>query len=183
VILAILSIVAGFAGVPAVLGGHNQIEEFIGGEENHFGPGAPEAAAAGVVEDVESEHAMELLLMGVSTAIALLGLALAYLFYVARPELPARVASRAESMYTILTHKYYLDELYDAVIVRPVVQGSREILWKVVDKIMIDGAVEGSGKFVQFSAAGLKRMQTGYVRTYAGWILFGGIITVAWFLR
>jgi len=86
-------------------------------------------------------------------------------------------------MYSILTHKYYVDEIYDAVIVWPIVQTSREFLWKFVDVSVIDGAVNGVGKVVRGSAGGLRHMQTGYVRTYAGWILFGGVLVLVWFLR
>jgi NADH-quinone oxidoreductase subunit L len=80
-------------------------------------------------------------------------------------------------------NKYYVDELYDAIIVWPVVQASREFLWKFVDTLMIDGAVNAVGRLVRGTAGGLKHMQSGYVRTYAGWILFGGVLVVAWFLR
>ena len=86
-------------------------------------------------------------------------------------------------MYSIVVNKYYVDELYDAVIVWPIVRASREFLWKFVDIVMIDGAVNGVGNLVRGSAQGLRRMQTGYVRTYAGWILLGGVAVLAWFLR
>ena len=86
-------------------------------------------------------------------------------------------------MYSIMVNKYYVDEVYDAAIVWPLVRGSREILWQLVDSFMIDGAVNGVGKAVRGSAAALRRMQSGYVRTYAGWILLGGVIVVAWFLK
>ena len=63
------------------------------------------------------------------------------------------------------------------------VRTSSEFLWKFVDTTMIDGTVNGVGKFVRGSAGGLKHMQTGYVRTYAGWILLGGVFVIVWFLR
>jgi len=170
VILAVFSFVAGYIGIPPALGGHNQIEAFLGA-----GPHEP-------AED-HGAAATELALMAASTAAAMAGLALAYIFYIARPELPNRLSSAAQAMYAILTNKYYVDEIYDAVIVWPIVDASREFLWKFVDVFIIDGAVNGTGRLVQGAAGGLKRMQTGYVRTYAGWILFGGILIVAWFLR
>ena len=86
-------------------------------------------------------------------------------------------------MYSILTHKYYVDEIYDAVIVWPIVQTSREFLWKFVDVSVIDGAVNGVGKVVRGSAGSLRHMQSGYVRAYAGWILLGGVLVLVWFLR
>jgi NADH-quinone oxidoreductase subunit L len=121
--------------------------------------------------------------MAASTASALIGLFLAYLFYVARPELPQQLASKGRALYALLVNKYYVDEIYDAIIVWPVVRTSREFLWRVVYTMINDGAVNGVGTIVRGSAAGLRRMQTGYVRTYAGWILFGGVVLVVWFLR
>ncbi|HYR84114.1 MAG TPA: NADH-quinone oxidoreductase subunit L [Terriglobia bacterium] len=161
IVLAIFSIVAGYIDIP------------------HFlAPASLEAES-----EAAASRSTELLLMAASTSVALLGFALAYLFYVAKPELPERIASRAHAMYSILVNKYYVDELYDAIIVWPIVQTSREFLWKVVDTLMIDGAVNSVGRMVRGTAGGLKHMQSGYVRTYAGWILFGGVLVVAWFLR
>ena len=76
-----------------------------------------------------------------------------------------------------------MDEIYDAILVHPLVLGAREFLWKFVDVLIIDGLVNGVGRAVRSLADGLRQMQTGYVRTYAGWILFGGIVIVFWFLR
>jgi NADH-quinone oxidoreductase subunit L len=171
IILAILSIAAGFVGVPAVLTGENHIEHFL----------APAGEAA--AEEVHHSAATEYILMGASTAAALAGLFLAYLFYVAKPELPERLASKAHAMYSIMLNKYYVDELYDAVIVWPLVRASRDFLWRFVDASIIDGAINGVATLVSQSGRGLRRMQSGYVRTYAGWILLGGVLVMAWFLR
>ena len=169
IVLAGLSIVAGFVGVPRALHGNDVIEHFVT-------PDAPETESPDTANT-------ELLLMVASTGAALGGLFTAYLFYSARPELPERLATQAHAMYSILTNKYYVDEIYDAIIVMPVVQTSREFLWKFVDVSVIDGAVNGVGKVVRGSAGGLRHMQSGYVRTYAGWILLGGVLVVVWFLR
>jgi NADH-quinone oxidoreductase subunit L len=171
VVLAILSMVAGFAGVPPVLGGGNRIEAFLT-------PEAHEAESPSL-----GTSSTEALLMAASTGAALTGLLLAYLFYVAKPQLPERLATRAHAMYSIMMNKYYVDELYDAVLVWPVVRASQEFLWKFVDVVVIDGAVNGVGNLIRGSATGLRHMQTGYVRTYAGWILLGGVALVVWFLR
>jgi NADH-quinone oxidoreductase subunit L len=155
-VLALGSIAGGYLNVPGFLG---------------FEP----AEAAG--------SSMEGILMAASVAAALTGFAFAWLLYVARPELPARIASGAEFVYSILTHKYYIDEIYDTVVVWPILETSREFLWKFVDTVVIDGAVNGVGLAVRSSANGLRHMQSGYVRTYAAWILAGGVLVVAWFLR
>jgi NADH-quinone oxidoreductase subunit L len=154
-----------------VLGGGNHIESFLTPEAHET-----DSASLGT-------SGVEALLMAASTGAALTGLLLAYLFYVAKPELPQRLAAKAHAMYSIVVNKYYVDELYDAAIVWPIVRTSREFLWKFVDASIIDGAVNGVGHLVRGSAGGLRRMQTGYVRTYAAWILLGGVVLVAWFLR
>jgi NADH-quinone oxidoreductase subunit L len=168
VILAIFSVIAGFVGVPAALGGGDQIERFL----------TPAAEALG-----EGARSTELLVMAASTGIALLGLLLAYLFYVAKPELPRQLAAKAHAAYSILENKYYVDELYDAIFVWPLVQASKEFLWQFVDEILIDGTVNGVGKLVRGTAGGLRRIQSGYVRAYAGWIFLGGVVLLVWFLR
>jgi NADH-quinone oxidoreductase subunit L len=170
VILAILATFGGYVGIPPVLGGHNQIEVFLG---------AP-------AHDVESEAvgatAVEGILLLLSVAVSMGGLGVAYLFYVARPELPSRIVSSARGMYAILLNKYYVDEIYDAVIVWPIASMSRDFLWKFMDAFVIDGTINNLGRAIRGTGGGLKYMQTGYVRTYAGWILFGGVLVVAWFL-
>jgi NADH-quinone oxidoreductase subunit L len=172
IVLAVLSIIAGYVGIPLALGGHERIAEFL-----RFGP--PVVAEAGE----RASTTLEWILMTASALAAGVGLLLAYLFYVLRPELPERVANAASALYSILTSKYYVDEIYDAVLVWPIVATAREFLWRFIDIGVIDGMVNGTGQGVRSLASGLRRMQTGYVRVYAGWILLGGILIVAWFLR
>ena len=112
-----------------------------------------------------------------------LGFAMAYVCYVASPELPGRISASAAALYSILTNKYYVDEIYETILVWPLVATAREFLWQFVDTSVIDGTVNGVGQAVRGLAGGLRHMQTGYVRTYAGWLLFGGVLIVAWFLR
>jgi NADH-quinone oxidoreductase subunit L len=107
----------------------------------------------------------------------------AYMFYIAKPALPEKLAAKAHAMYSIMMNKYYVDELYNDLFVWPLVRMSRDFLWKFVDLFMIDGAVNGIGQVIRGSASGLRHMQSGYVRTYAGWILLGGVLVIAWFLK
>jgi NADH-quinone oxidoreductase subunit L len=167
ILLAVLSVVAGYVGIPPALGGHERIAEFL--------DPTPVAEVGGV--------ALEWILMATSVAAAGVGLFLAYTFYVLRPELPARVSASVSALYSILTNKYYVDEIYEAIIVLPIVVSARQLLWQFIDVGIIDGAVNGIGTLVRSSADGLRRMQMGYVRAYAGWILFGSILIIAWFLR
>jgi len=171
VVLAILSVIGGYVGVPAILGGHDRIADFL-----NFGAPVTEAVEHG-------SAALEWILMGASVAAAGIGFLMAYVCYVTNPDLPVRIASSAEALYSILTNKYYVDEIYETILVWPMVATAREFLWQFVDVSVIDGAVNGVGQAVRGIAGGLRHMQTGYVRTYAGWFLFGGIVIVAWFLR
>jgi NADH-quinone oxidoreductase subunit L len=169
IVLAFFSIVAGYVGVPRFITGHHEpIVEFL----------------QPILLQIEAiTVSMEWILMLASVAASGIGLLLAYVFYVKRPDLPARVSSSASALYSILTNKYYVDEIYDRILVLPIVLAARQFLWQIVDVAIIDGIVNGIGKIVRASADGLRHMQTGYVRTYAAWILFGGILIVAWFLR
>jgi NADH-quinone oxidoreductase subunit L len=171
VILAIFSIIAGYVGVPRILGGDNHIQQFLT-------PSAHEAESESL-----GTSTIEAILMATSTAAALAGLAFAYLFYVAKPALPQKMAAKFHALYSIVANRYYVDELYNMVIVWPIVTISREFLWKVVDSVMIDGAVNGIGHVVRGVGGGLRHMQSGYVRTYAAWILFGGVLIMVWFLK
>jgi NADH-quinone oxidoreductase subunit L len=78
-----------------------------------------------------------------------------------------------KSIYGLLLNKYYVDETYDAAIVNPVAQGSREILWRGIDVGIIDGAVNGMARMVQGAGSVLKNVQNGLARSYAAWILVG----------
>jgi NADH-quinone oxidoreductase subunit L len=171
IVLAFFSIIAGYVGIPpALTGSHEAIAEFL-----HQGPPAEGTEHVSV--------ALEWMLMLSSVAAAGIGAFLAYLFYVSRPELPARVSSAAAALYSILTNKYYVDEIYHTAVVMPIVVTSRNFLWRFVDTLIIDGIVNGVGQTVRTTADALRHIQTGYVRAYAGWILFGSLLIVAWFLR
>ena len=171
IVLAVLSAIGGYVGVPAAFGGHEWIKEFL-----NLGAPAAEGAEHG-------SAALEWILMAASVAAAGVGFVMAYVCYVTKPELPRRIAASADAFYSILTSKYYVDEIYETILVWPLVATSREFLWQFVDVSVIDGTVNGVGQAVRGLAGGLRHMQTGYVRTYAGWLLFGGILIVAWFLR
>ncbi len=112
----------------------------------------------------------------VSVAFGLAGIALAWLFYVAKPGLPDQVATSFNGLYKLIYNKYFVDEIYDAVVVNPVVSGSREVLWKGVDVAVIDGAVNGVGNRARGIGGVLKRLQSGNIRSYAAWVLLGSVV-------
>jgi len=116
--------------------------------------------------------------MIVSVAVALAGIALSWLFYVARPGLPDSLAASFNGLYKLVYNKYFVDEIYAAVVVNPVVSGSREVLWKGVDVAVIDGAVNGAGTVSQGAGGLLKRLQSGNIRSYAVWVLLGSVLVL-----
>ena len=123
------------------------------------------------------EHHNELLVM-ISVAAGLAGIALAWVFYVLRPGLADQVAQRLGLLYRLVYHKYFVDEVYHALVVRPVVGGSREVLWRGVDVGVIDGAVNGIGERARGIGEVLRRLQSGLIRSYATWVLLGALLAL-----
>jgi NADH-quinone oxidoreductase subunit L len=113
--------------------------------------------------------------MLISVAFGLGGIALAYLFYVARPGLADQLASSMSSLYKLIYNKYFVDEIYDAAVVNPVMSGSREVLWKGMDVAVIDGTVNGVGSTARGVGSILKLLQSGSIRSYATWVLLGSV--------
>jgi NADH-quinone oxidoreductase subunit L len=183
VILAVGSVVAGYVGIPHALGGQNQLAAWLAPS---FQPPAGEAGR-GLEPSVEEAldpgaAALELTLMGVSSAIAVGGILLASFLWLRRRELAASLARRNASIYTLLLNKYYVDELYDAAIVRPIQRGSEQGLWRGVDVAVVDGAVNGAGTLVAEGSTILRRLQTGSVRAYAGSMFIGVIVILGYYL-
>jgi len=171
VILALLSIVGGWLAAPALWGGTDYFTSFLGPVfgAGEVPPGFDEAAA----------QQLEWILAGVAVASALIGLAVAYWLYVKQPEKPASIAKSAGPVYTTLWNKYYVDELYAAVIVAPLMWVSRNILWKVVDVDIVDGAVNGIAHGASEVGDASRHTQSGNTRSYAVWVVIGAIVIIA----
>ncbi len=107
-----------------------------------------------------------------------LGIAIAYYFYVVKPELPESLATSLGGLYKLVYNKYYVDELYNAAVVRPLVGGSRAVLWRGFDAGLIDGAVNGVGARARGVGAILRLIQSGSVRGYATWVVFGSVVAL-----
>jgi NADH-quinone oxidoreductase subunit L len=106
---------------------------------------------------------------------ALLGVLAAWVMYVWRPGLPAAVAARLGPIYRLVWNKYFVDQIYDAAVVRPTVEGSRAVLWRGIDQEVIDGAVNGVGERARGIGNVLRRAQSGNIRSYAAWVLLGSV--------
>jgi NADH-quinone oxidoreductase subunit L len=161
VILAILCVIGGWVGVPEAMGGHAEISHFL----------SPVTGAAH--EAAEGGRSMELLLAAVSVSVAVIGWFIAHLMYFAKPELPAQLASKVRGLYSLLLNKYWVDELYGAVVVAPILLISRYVLKGLFDT----GVITGGGMAIGYSAQGLgalvQRVQSGNIRSYAGWLALG----------
>ena len=150
VALAILSLGGGFIGIPTFLG--------------QFFP--------------HVEEAEDYVLVAISVAAGLLGILIAYVMYVAKPGMADAFASSMGGLYKAVYNKWYVDEIYDATVVNPLVNGSRTILWKGADAGLIDGAVNGVGQAARGAGGVLRLLQSGNIRSYATWVLFGGVLVV-----
>jgi NADH-quinone oxidoreductase subunit L len=146
--LALLSLAGGYFNVPAWLG--------------KFFP---------AVEEPEN-----FTLVAISVIAGLAGIGLAYVMYVARPGLADLLSLRFGALYRLVYNKYFVDEIYDAAVVKPVVGGSRAVLWRGIDAGVIDGAVNGIGARSRDIGGWLKLIQSGSIRSYATWVLFGSVI-------
>jgi NADH-quinone oxidoreductase subunit L len=111
-------------------------------------------------------------------AAAFIGIGLAYWFYILNPALPESLASSLGGLYTLVYNKYFVDEIYDATIVNPVVSGSRTVLWKGVDAGLIDGAVNAVGRRSRGLGSLLRLFQSGNIRSYAAWVVLGSILLI-----
>ena len=202
VVLALGSVLAGYVGVPHALGGDNRIHGFL---ESSFHPArgaaaacarrtggrsrtakrpltAPAAAEHAAPADAHAAEQTELTLMGVSSAIALLGIGIAAYFFLFNRALADSVARSFAAVHRTLLNKYWIDELYDATIVQPLKWVSDHVLWKVIDVWIIDGIVNGVGVFVRGSAALIRMTQTGSIRTYAASLVLGVVLVLGYYL-
>jgi NADH-quinone oxidoreductase subunit L len=168
VILAFLSAIAGFLGLPEVFGeGANRIAAFLAPVFPRVGLAAAEPPAHSL------PAATEWLLMGTSVAVAAVGILLAWTWYAKRAGRPAaRVAASLPALYRLVAEKFRIDELYDVLFVRPFVWLAR-MLWKVVDVLIIDGVLNAGAFLVELTGDALRFLQTGNVRNYALTFLLG----------
>jgi len=117
-------------------------------------------------------------LMLISVAAGLAGIGLAALMYVGKPGLADSLTAAFQWPYQLIYNKWFVDEIYDAAVVKPVVFGSRKVLWKGVDAGLIDGSVNGVGSRAKDLGGLLRLMQSGSVRSYAAWVLLGSVLLI-----
>ena len=202
IVLAVLSTVGGLVGVPyalsSLVGGHpeNYFEKVLEPAISHVSAtgvgerGAPELqllspapepvdgkpALAPASEPVEAhdvhEISQERLLALISVLIALTGIGIGWVMFQRQPLM---------QMPRLLEHKYYVDEIYDATVINPILVTSREGLWKIFDLGVIDGIIHTIGGGVVRLGRTIRYMQIGFVRGYAAIILAGALIIIGYF--
>src|ERR1051326_434381 len=174
IVLAILSTLGGFIGVPYALANRdiNVIEHTLEPVVARM----PAAETGISTETTTGEHGSEVSeerwLAGVSITIALIGIALGFWLFLRRPLL---------EMPRVLENKYYVDEIYDAALIKPIEAGSREGLWKIIDNGVIDGGLHSIGEAVTELGRLGRYLQAGFVRGYAAIILAGALILIGLF--
>ena len=172
-ILAVLSIVAGWVGLPHGI--------LWGDAWGHYL--APVLAPHDALGHHEIAGSTVLLLTLVTTGVALGGIGLAYSFYLKSPGTADRLAERFHSIYVLLWNKYWIDEIYDRLFITPYVIFSK-FFWKVVDSMLIDGVVNGVGVAVGKTSDVWRRFETGNVQHYAAAMMVGAVVTcgIYWWL-
>src|SRR5713101_2027189 len=190
VVLAVLSVTGGWIGVPGALGGSNRFEKFLGPvfhstaaafDTEHRAGGEMALAERGTEgPEPQTRPATELAFSGMSVLVALLGFGLAWLLYYRNPQLPQRVASSLGGFYQAVGHKYYVDELYATLLVKPLIAGSALILWHGIDQDVIDATVDNSAHGANEVSDSIRHMQSGNVRSYAGWVAAGAAVVIAY---
>lgn len=163
VVLAVLSFVGGWVGLPhGWLWGNSFVHYLepslaILPETHHGGP-----------------HVSPTALMLLTSAVAFAGIGVAWLLYGGGSTLASRLAASLGAVYRALWNKWYVDEIYDALVVRPYVSLAR-FFWKVVDSLMIDGLVNGVGRLVVATAQGAKSLQSGLAQSYLVLMVIGAV--------
>jgi NADH-quinone oxidoreductase subunit L len=171
VVLGLLSVLGGVINLPAFAGGHHRLESWL----------EPVLASAQAAMPLEMPHGRtEWLLIGAAVTIAVVGLLLGWRRTLAR-HIPAAAAAPADTGFArVLFRKYFIDEIYDALIVRPLVAISRFVLWKGVDQGLIDGVgANGSASLARGLGWLGSRLQSGQVGLYVVVFLVGAV----WLLR
>jgi NADH-quinone oxidoreductase subunit L len=167
VVLGVLSAVGGALNLPEVFGGHQALEHWL----------EPVTAPAAAFTRLEAPHgATEYYLIGAAVLIGIVGLVAGWRATLARPIPTARAAPPERGLALVLNRKYYIDELYDTIVVRPVVWLSRAVLWRGVDQGVVDGAaVNGMARLSQGLGWLGSRLQTGQVGVYVVLFLVGAL--------
>jgi NADH-quinone oxidoreductase subunit L len=176
VVLALLSVGGGWMAEPHLFGGTDYFEHFLGPV---FAHGAP-------AEHVGEQRGLASVLLHIMKEPAVFLAAIAFLaawwLYIRKPQLPERVAESFHAPYKLLLNKYYVDEIYDALVVRPMHWLSTNVLWRAVDVVVIDGSVNGLAAAARGFGQRLRQIHSGNTRSYAAWVALGALAFTSFLL-
>jgi NADH-quinone oxidoreductase subunit L len=117
--------------------------------------------------------------MIISASFGIIGIVMAWFVYVARPTLAESLKTAAGPVYTLVSNKYYVDEIYASAIVKPLQLVSRLVLWKGVDEDVIDTfLVNGFARLIRGWGGLFRQLQSGSIRNYATWVLAGSLLVI-----
>jgi len=145
------------------MSGHDEIGHFLD----------PVFTSGAITEAAATSHGLELGLAFVSVLVALAGLYIAYIFYYKKPRTAAALAGRAPALYRLVENKFYIDEIYSALIVNPLLMFTRLFLGGLIDGGIVNGAGAAAGGTTRGLSSLVRRVQSGNIRSYAGWLAIG----------
>ncbi|HEB75270.1 MAG TPA: NADH-quinone oxidoreductase subunit L [Nitrospirae bacterium] len=170
-VLCVGAVAAGWIGIPPIISSvfgvedANWFAEFLKPVVGH--------------PEIEAPHSTEALVMGFSVAVAAVGIAVAWVFYIRNREIPAVLARRCGILYRLLFNKYYVDEIYNATVVRPAMLIARYVLVGLSDGVIIEGVVNGVPALINRFGARLRRLQSGLLQSYAAVMALGLFLLMA----
>ena len=167
-VLLVLSIVGGYLSIP---GGYNLMESWLNPVLHHY-------PANGPVIEAQPFSAVSMI---VTLAVTLVGFLVAYQVYMRRQPSAERTARFAPAIYQLLYHRYYVDEIYDVAIVRPI-KLAGHLGNAFFERYIVDGLVNGTGITTRFTGNRLRRLQSGYARNYALSILLGAVVMMGYYV-
>lgn len=172
IILAVLSAVGGFIGVPHVFGMHTYLKDWL---DPLFLKSSTVLASIHQVE--EPGLTSELVLVALSVIVSVIGIILAFRMYSRKESFEA-----PEGFGKVLENKYYIDEAYDKVIVEPIQKTSQNFLWKIFDVKIIDGAVNGIARYISNLSFDWRKLQSGIIQDYAAISVLGVILIILYLM-
>jgi NADH-quinone oxidoreductase subunit L len=187
-VLALLSVIGGWVGVPKALGGRAEIEHYLEHSVEPFPKGfwmvtvgtnngpvkIPRLEDVAPVPEPENPGE-EVLFSIIAVLVGASGISTAYYFYVVKPQTGLKLSEKFHGAYRVLLNKYYVDELYDTLFLKSTTSVSRGLLWHVVDETIIDGAANGVADGARAVGGVARRLQSGLIRSYAAWVVIGAV--------
>lgn len=175
-ILAFLSLFGGYVGIPQIFSGEggNLFEKWLSPVYKN--------AEEKIIHFSVHSHYEEILLMAASVIFALSAIYFALYIYAKKPSIAKTISERFKNFYNILLNKYYVDEIYETAIVKPIQVGSEKVLWKFTDSMIIDGIVNGSAKLIDIISSRIRKIQTGVAQFYAVVMMAGIALVLLWII-